>query len=90
MKMCGCLSATLTRVGEALEVTAQRIGTAPRLSVSRLGTPLCASFGLVCTVEEDAKYLRVEPEYIWLMEGNDYTEDVLVWSNVEWIANTTI
>ncbi len=29
-------------------------------------------------------YLRIEPEYIWLMPGNDFSADVDVFSNTKW------
>lgn len=29
--------------------------------------------------------MKVEPELIWLTEGNDFSQDVEVRSNVEWI-----
>ena len=29
-------------------------------------------------------YLYVEPQLIWLMPGNNFTEDVNVFSNVQW------
>lgn len=29
-------------------------------------------------------YLNIVPEFIWLTKGNNYTEDINVFSNVEW------
>lgn len=49
----------------------------------RIGEGLKVSCGLVCSVNA-ARVLKVEPEYIFLMEANNYTEEVCVISNVEW------
>lgn len=49
----------------------------------RISQGLKVSCGLVCSVST-AKMLKVEPEYIFLMEANNYTEDVCVISNVKW------
>ena len=33
---------------------------------------------------DEKPYLEVEPEYIWLTRGNNYTDNVDVMSNVDW------
>lgn len=68
----GCLNVHTKRIGEGLKV-----------SSSRIGSGLKVSCGLVCSVNT-AKELKVEPRYIFLMESNNYTEEVCVISNVEW------
>lgn len=68
----GCLSVHTKRIGEGLKVSSRRIGKG-----------LQVSCGLVCSVNT-ARVLKVEPKYIFLMEANNYTEDVCVISNVEW------
>lgn len=40
---------------------------------------------LVCSIRQ-AKFLEVKPEYIFLMPGNNFTDDVLVRANVVWKA----
>ena len=33
------------------------------------------------------KYLNVEPQYLWLTESNNFTDDVDILSNVVWNVN---
>lgn len=51
--------------------------------MERKGKPVEFRCGLVCTLG-DAFYLNVEPELIWLLPENDFSEDVVVYSNVRW------
>lgn len=68
----GCLSVHTRRIGEGMKVHSRRVGEGLKVSC-----------GLVCSVNA-ARVLKVEPEYIFLMEANNYTEEVCVISNVEW------
>ena len=68
----GCLNVHTKRIGEGLKVSSSRIGSGLKISC-----------GLVCSVNA-ANILKVEPKYIFLMEANNYTEEVCVISNVEW------
>lgn len=45
------------------------------------------SVGIVCDVGKDA-YLRVEPDYIWLIPSNNFEDNVDVLSNVVWTTAT--
>lgn len=72
MTYMGCLNAHTRRIGEGLKVSSRRIGEC-----------LQVSCGLVCSVNT-AKVLKVEPKYIFLMESNNFTEEVCVIANVEW------
>lgn len=45
------------------------------------------SVGVVCDVGKDA-YLRVYPDYIWLMPSNNFEDNVDVLSNVVWTTAT--
>lgn len=45
------------------------------------------SVKIVCDVGKDA-YLRVEPDYIWLMPSNNFEDNVDVLSNVVWTTAT--
>lgn len=64
-------------------VHTERIGEGIRVSCRRVGEGLEVSCGLVCPVNA-ARVLEVEPEHVFLMEANNYTEEVCVISNVEW------
>ena len=79
----GCLSVHIARVGEGLSVSSDRVGKGLDLSCHRIGKGLEVSCGLVCSINTDS-VLRVQPKYIFLMESNNYTEDVNVISNVQW------
>ena len=43
------------------------------------------SIGVVCDVGKQA-YLKVDPDYIWLMPSNNFEDNVDVLSNVVWHA----
>mgnify|MGYP000307587763 CR=1 FL=1 len=68
----GCLNVHTRRIGEGLQVSSERVGGGLKVSC-----------GLVCLVNA-ARILKVEPKYIFLMEANNYTEEVCIISNVEW------
>lgn len=40
---------------------------------------------LVCAVTEVPPYIEISQEIIWLIPENDFSEDVLVQSNTDWI-----
>ena len=53
-----------------------------------MGSEMCIrdrSIGVVCDVGKQA-YLKVDPEYIWLMPSNNFEDNVDVLSNVVWQA----
>lgn len=68
----GCLRVHTERIGEGLKVSSRRVGKGLRVSC-----------GMVCSVNA-ARVLKVEPEYIFLMEANNYTEEVCVIANIKW------
>ena len=53
---------------------------------SRVDGPITFRCGLVCSLEA-VHYLRVEPQYIWLLPENDFSEDVAVYSDVSWTVD---
>lgn len=57
-----------------------------KVTAMRIGKGINVSCGLVCSVNKIA-YLRVSPKHIFLMPGNDFKDDVLVYSNVVWQAS---
>lgn len=67
----GCLKVTAKRIGDGISVQAKRVGG------------MTVTCGLVCSVNK-AHYLNVKPEAIFLMPGNNFTDNVLVISNVDW------
>lgn len=78
----GCLSGSVTRVGQELSGSVSRIGTELCGSITRVGQGLSGSVTLVCSVNKDA-YLRVVPDVVWLtpeMIGGEFD----IYSNVVW------
>lgn len=78
----GCLTGTVTRVGDDLKGFVARACGELSGSVSRIGKGLEGSVTFVCTTNRDA-YLRVTPDVIWL------TPDMIsgefdIYSNVAW------
>ena len=49
-----------------------------------LNTPLKVRGGLVCSIDLAHKYIVVDEGPIWLTQLNDYSSDVVVYSNTEW------
>ena len=54
--------------------------------VAREGGDLRVGCSLICTVNHAARYVRVEPAYLWLEESNHYQDIVTVESNTGWKA----
>ena len=71
------------QVGNAMGFSAERRGKDFTATLTRKGSPLEFRCGLVCTLG-DAFYLNVKPELIWLLPENDFSQDVVVYSNVIW------
>lgn len=53
------------------------------VKVKRAGEVLKVNCGLVCSINK-ARHLSVTPKQIFLMPGNQFTDDVLVKANVVW------
>lgn len=54
-------------------------------NVSAKADEMKVSIGVVCDVGKQA-YLKVAPDYIWLMPSNNFEDNVDVLSNVVWHA----
>ena len=80
----GCIATHTTRQGRDLRTEATRQGGALGVSVARLGGALGIRVSLVCSVNLQEPYIRVEPEYIWLTESNHWKAIVQVESNRAW------
>ena len=78
----GCLNVTAKRIGDGLQLDATCVGSGISIQATRIGG-MSVTCGLVCTVNK-ARYLRVEPKAIFLMPGNNFTDDVLITANVDW------
>ena len=78
----GCLNVTAIRIGDGLQLAANRVGSGISVQATRIGG-MSVTCGLVCSVNK-ARYLRVEPKSIFLMPGNNFTDDVLIMANVDW------
>lgn len=54
-------------------------------NVSAKADEMKVSIGVACDVGKQA-YLKVDPDYIWLMPSNNFEDNVDVLSNVVWHA----
>lgn len=54
-------------------------------NVSAKADEMKVSIGVVCDVGKQA-YLKVDPDYIWLIPSNNFEDNVDVLSNVVWHA----
>lgn len=61
-----------------------RMGKHPIIGVSNIGG-LKVRCGVVCSLVEVLPYIEVEPEVIWLIPSNDFSQEVVVYSNVTWV-----
>lgn len=53
----------------------------------RIGTkPIIAAYSGSVKVWPPEPILEVTPQYIWLMPSNNFTDDVSVVSNIDWIV----
>lgn len=78
----GALSVRVNRLDTPIRIAVAK-ATDIQVSMSRVGGGINVSCGLVCSFADIAK-LEVSPEHIFLMPGNNFTDDVLVMSNIEW------
>ena len=72
----GCIS---------VHIEADVSAKADEMKVSASATGMKVSIGVVCDVGKQA-YLKVDPDYIWLMPSNNFEDNVDVLSNVVWHA----
>ena len=79
----GCINIKGDNIKSCIKINAYKINNDFNLIANRVGTGIKISCGLVCSVKK-ANYLRISPDYIFLMPGNDFQNDVLVTSNVIW------
>lgn len=77
------LVASSVKMDEAIAALSARYDTPIIVASARHDEPLVAYSSMICTVAS-GYYLKVEPEVIWLIEANDFEEDILVKSNVTW------
>lgn len=89
------ISPTLKRRGDVMSVQTERKGNGMSFLTKvmdmmvtfdgeRVGEPLSFRCGLVCSTGSDF-YLQVPQESIWLLPENDFSQDVVVYSNVTWV-----
>lgn len=78
----GCLTGSVTRIGEGLRGTVIIVNEQLTGSVTRIGDGIKGCVSYVCTTNRDA-YLKIDPDVVWL------TPDMLsgefdIYSNVVW------
>ena len=78
----GCIELTIAKVGETMSAMASRLDELV-FEAMRSDEQMAFTCGLVCSAN-DVYFLNVEPEFIWLLPENDFSEDVAVYSNVAW------
>lgn len=93
----GCISANISllntglkaRIGRegGLEASCLLLNPPLNILVQNLVKPLKVSFGVVCSVESNGKYLKVSPYDIqWITPDSDIV--FIVKSNVDWEIET--
>lgn len=52
---------------------------------SDLSTPkINVNTTLICSLNIQKQYIRIEPEYLWLTEDNNFSDIVNVFSDIQW------
>ena len=67
-----------------MQLAARQEGTPVRLTARATTTPVQLTCSLVCAVDVEEGRVAVQPQYVWLMEDNQYQADVDVLSNRNW------
>lgn len=78
------LVANTRSICEPIVAKTNRVDKPLTASSQRVDKPLVAHSRIVCIISSIC-YLRIEPQTVWLAESNDYSANVDVFSNVDWI-----
>lgn len=78
----GCLSGSLTRIGDGLTGEVLRLGEGLSGTLTRMGEGLKGYVSVVCTSNRDA-YLVVSKDTLWLTPDM-IAEQFDIYSNVTW------
>lgn len=76
----------MDRLGGTVRTQTARATGLLHPAVSRRGGALSVRASLVCTIDLVKKFVRVEPQYVWLTESNHFRALVEVQSNTAWEA----
>lgn len=79
-----CLNINITKVNPVVAASVSRLGEPLNVMIGRLGQSMKANVSLVCSPNTDA-YIRVTPKTLWLFTENDVA-NVEVFSNIKWIV----
>lgn len=74
----------LASANERIRPVVYRLGHSPVIDVSNIGQ-IKARCGVVCSLVEVKPYINVSPDVIWLIPSNNFSQDVVVYSNVTWV-----
>lgn len=80
------LALRMDRLGGTVRTQTARATRLLYPAVSRHGGALSIRASLVCTIDLVKKFVRIEPEYLWLTESNHFHAIVDVQSNTSWKA----
>lgn len=72
-----------SRTTEPISIDVDRTGGLVGVDVSRYGSKMAVNVGLICSLSQ-ASYLKIDTETLWLTKDNDFYDEFLIWSNVEW------
>ena len=85
--MNSCVDISFSRIWQPVDVRFTCIEEdkeAAEIAFSRVWTPIEISFTKVCSLGSEF-YIHIPMEHIWLTPDNDFSEDVEVYANVEWV-----
>lgn len=81
--MTSCIDIDVIRLGAPMLIASSRIDEKMHIASERADRSIEFRCGLVCSTNSRF-YIDIPMEHIWLIPENDFSEDVVIYSNVSW------
>lgn len=78
-----CINVKVT-AEPSIVASATLLGPSITVLTTYLNPKLSMKCGIVCSIDDVHKYIKVDEGPIWLLKVNDYSSDVVVYSNTKW------
>lgn len=79
----GCLDVSVSRISSGFGMCTSRVGSPLLLRVLRSGESMVVSCSMLCAVNTQESYLRVNPDVVWLTP-EQLSKNFDIYSNVWW------
>lgn len=81
--MKSCINISLDKVVTPFNIDFKRNNSSINIKANKHNSSINIKCGLVCGIN-NSLYLEVPQESIWLLPDNNFSQDVVVYANVEW------